>query len=135
MPKIEVTSDAPAIAADRRYLPNVTDIMWNAVAGASARSLPPPGPAADLRHVQRGLAHRLGALAQVMQMLLHPEQVRVRQSWAGETHDRAPRGRRLACRADRHPAAGARPPPRSRGAGISVGSPGPGRLTSPATAP
>ena len=32
MPKIEVTSDAPAIAADRGYLPNVTDIMWSAAA-------------------------------------------------------------------------------------------------------
>ena len=79
MPKIEVTSDAPAIAADRRYLPNVTNNMWSAVTEASARSLPPPGPAADFRQAQGRLAHRLGALAQVVQMLLDPEQVRVRK--------------------------------------------------------
>jgi hypothetical protein len=36
MTKIEVTSDAPAIAADRGYLPNVTVIMWSAVAEHAA---------------------------------------------------------------------------------------------------
>src|ERR1700733_13927488 len=79
MPKIEVTSDALAIAADRGYLPNVTNFMWSAAADLPSRSLAPPGTAADLPHVQGRLAHRLGALAQVVQVLLDPEQVRVRK--------------------------------------------------------
>lgn len=128
----EVTSDAPAIAADRRYLPSVTDLMSKGVLRAEAAprqprhrrripgvadylaeftgdprvarrnnllsgrvgevfhmtkvtvfsprgALAPPGATAGLGHVLRGFAHRLSVFAQVMQVLLHPQQVRVGQ--------------------------------------------------------
>ena len=43
MPKIEVTSDALAIAADRGYLPNVTDVMWSAVCRSASAGARPGG--------------------------------------------------------------------------------------------
>src|SRR5882762_7473573 len=45
----------------------------------NAVRLPPPGMSADFRDTQRRLAYRPGARTQVMQVLLDPEQVRVRQ--------------------------------------------------------
>lgn len=45
----------------------------------AAGRLAPPRTLADFPHAQRRLAHRPGAGAQVVQVLLDPEQVRVRQ--------------------------------------------------------
>ena len=57
----------------------MTKVSPAALSLERGQRLAPPGAAAGLRHVLRGLAHRLGVFAQVMQVLLHPEQVRVRQ--------------------------------------------------------
>ena len=45
--------------------------------GGLGTGLAPPGAAAGLGHPLRGRADRLGALAQVVQVLLHPQQVRM----------------------------------------------------------
>ena len=56
MPKTEVTSDAPAIAADRGYLLTVTDLMSNQ---PSARPRPPGGSAGAGQRIP-GVADYLG---------------------------------------------------------------------------
>src|SRR5689334_17706460 len=50
--------------------------------------LPPPGPLADFRQAKRGFAHHPGTVAQVVQVLLYPQQVRVWQLVRGRDGQR-----------------------------------------------
>ena len=58
-----------------------TSLLLNCATGVPSRNtvaLPPPGALPDFRETQRGFAHHARARGQVVQVLLHPEQVRVR---------------------------------------------------------
>src|ERR1700742_5337330 len=59
------------------YVTPVTGVT--AVACSNTVRLPPPGTLPNFCYVQGGLAHHLGAGAQVVQVLLYPQQVRVGQ--------------------------------------------------------
>src|SRR5690348_7701950 len=70
-------SDAKLLTARSARLGNSLVLQPSWGAGPGAAGLAPPGAAAGFGHPLGGCADRLGALAQVVQVLLHPQQVRM----------------------------------------------------------